>query len=43
MVKELDYKELELLIEEVTQKVREEIITAKRWFPARETVQDFKK
>ena len=26
MVKELDYKELELLIEEVTQKVREEII-----------------
>ena len=30
MVKELDYKELELLIEEVTQKVREEIITANR-------------
>ena len=26
MVKELDYKELELLIEEVTQKVREDII-----------------
>lgn len=30
MVKELDYKELELLIEEVTQKVREDIITANR-------------
>lgn len=30
MIKELDYKELELLIEEVTQKVREEIITANR-------------
>ena len=30
MVKELDYKELELLIEEVTQKVREDIIIANR-------------
>lgn len=30
MVKELDYKELELLIEEVTQKVREDIIMANR-------------
>lgn len=30
MIKELDYKELELLIEEVTQKVREDIITANR-------------
>ena len=30
MVKELDYKELELLIEGVTQKVREDIITANR-------------
>ena len=30
MVKKLDYKELELLIEEVTQKVREDIITANR-------------
>ena len=30
MVKVLDYKELELLIEEVTQKVREDIINANR-------------
>lgn len=30
MIKELDYKELELLIEEVTQKVREDIIMANR-------------
>ena len=30
MVKELDYKELELLIEEVSQKVREDIIIANR-------------
>lgn len=30
MIKELDYKELELLIEAVSQKVREDIITANR-------------